>query len=104
MSNGAARPVEGALPAECDRLELAVRRLMEDYARWRKRTLAAERRVQELEATLAELSAGVIDPLTLNERIQRLEAENQALSDRLRRAATHVERLMARIHFLEGES
>ncbi len=100
--SSAARPRPG-FPTEWDTLELAVRRLLDDYQALRRRALAAERRVRELEAALTQLGSGAVDPLALQDRCQQLEVENRALHARLDEAAERVRRLLARTHFLEEE-
>lgn len=90
-------------PAEWDRLELAVRRLLDEYAACRRRAEAAERRVAELEAALHQVAGGAVDPLALNERLATLEAENRALTERLERARLGVGRLVARLQFMEED-
>lgn len=91
-----------ARPAAWDRLELAVRRLMDDYMAQQARAAAAEARSQELETTLASIAGGGPDPIELNRRIAELEAENRNLLERLQRARAEIERIMARLQFLEG--
>lgn len=103
MSNGGADPRRPALPAEWDQLELAVRRLLEDYDQWRRRALAAEKRVENLEATLRDVTEGKVDPVALGKRIEVLEAENRKLRERLGRAGETVDRILARLQFLEEE-
>lgn len=90
-------------PPEWDRLELAVRRLLDDHQGYRRRARAAEQRVQELEGTLSALTEGRLDPLVLEQRIAALEGENRALQDRLDRARAQLQRMMARLQFLEEE-
>lgn len=90
-------------PAEWDQLELAVRRLMDEYQQWKRRALAAEARLREVEATLREVSSGALDPVALTERIEALEAENRDLRNRLGRARETIERILARLQFLEEE-
>lgn len=96
-------PRPGVRRAEWDRLELAVRRLLEDYQLSRNRAGNAERRIAELEAALETLAGGGPDPIALRERLVDLEAENQELRERLGRARQEVERIMARLQFLEGQ-
>ncbi len=101
MSNVAsARP---GLPPEVDGLELAVRRLLESHQLLRRRALAAERRVRELDATLTQLRSAGDDPLALRRRIEELETANRTLQARLEEGAERVRRLLARTHFLEEE-
>ncbi len=100
--SSAGRPRPG-FPTEWDSLELAVRRLLEDYRALRRRTAAAEDRVRELEAALAQLGSGAVDALALQARAEQLEAQNRALQARVDDAAERVRRLLARTHFLEEE-
>lgn len=93
------RPVR---PGTWDRLELSVRRLMDDYQVLKARAASAEARSQELEATLASISGDGPDPIELNRRIVELEAENRHLLERLQSARAEIERIMARLQFLEG--
>ncbi len=100
--SSAARPRPG-FPPEWDSLELAVRRLLDDYQSARRRATSAERRLRELEAAFAQLRSGDVDPLALHGRVEQLEAENRALQARLQEAAERVRRLLARTQFLEEE-
>ncbi len=100
--SSAGRPRPG-FPTEWDALELAIRRLLDDHQTLRRRAAAAERRIRELEAALAQLGSGAVDPLALQARTQQLEAENEALRARLEQAADRVRRLLARANFLEEE-
>ncbi|HEX6940692.1 MAG TPA: hypothetical protein VF158_14850 [Longimicrobiales bacterium] len=86
---------------EWDRLELSVRRLLDDYERWRDRARRAERRVAELEAALRDVAGGELDPLAMAAQIEHLQAENRDLLDRLGQARARVARLMDRLRFLE---
>lgn len=90
-------------PAGWDRLEVAVRRLMEDYQLQRAQVLDAQARIAELEIALAELAGGGPDPIELRERIDQLEKENRILSERLNMARSAVEKIMSRLSFLEGQ-
>lgn len=90
-------------PPEWDALELAVRRLLETHDALRRRTQIAERRVRELESALGRVSSGALDPLQLSERASTLERENRDLIERVARANALVERIAARINFLEAE-
>lgn len=87
--------------AEWDRLELVVRRLLDDYDRWRRRAVAAEARVRELDAALREVTEGKLDPLALAARIEALERENGALRERLGEARERIDRILSRLRFVE---
>jgi predicted RNase H-like nuclease (RuvC/YqgF family) len=102
-SSGGARIPRVTPPAEWDRLELAVRRLLDEHATCRRRAEAAERRAAELEAALQQVTGGAVDPLEMNARIEALEAENRALRERLEQARRAVGRLLARLDFLEAD-
>ncbi len=101
MSNGAGRAA--VIPPEWDRLELGVRRLIDDHKGWRRRARAAEQRVQELEATLRDLTSGVLDPEVLSARVQTLEEENRSLRQRVDLAREGVRRVLGRLQFLEED-
>jgi len=103
VSSGGPRIARVSAPAEWDRLELAVRRLLDEYAACRRRAEAAERRAAELEATLQEVSAGAVDPFELRERVDALEAENRSLRERLEQARAGVGRIVARLQFMEDD-
>jgi len=90
-------------PGEWDRLELAVRRLLDEYAACRRRADAAEQRIVELETALHAVAAGAVDPLELRDRVDALEAENRSLRERLERARAGVGRIVARLQFMEDD-
>lgn len=90
-------------PPEWDALELSVRRLLETHDALQRRTQTAERRVRELESALGRVSSGALDPLELSERAATLERENRELIDRLARANALVERIAARLNYLEAD-
>lgn len=94
---------EADLP-ELDRLERTIRRLLDEYDGLVARVGAADNRVRELELALRNVSAGLIDPVSLAERTRELEAENQDLVDRLKRARESVLRILARMRFNEEEA
>lgn len=101
MSNAApeAKPV---VPG-WDRLELTIRRLMDDHDAWRRRAQSAETRVRELEAALQDVSTGRLDPVAMSARAQSLERENRLLNRRVRKAHAAVERILNRIQFVEDD-
>ena len=84
-------------------LEAVVRRMMDDHEALRRRALAAEKRVRELESALAEVSTGRLDPLEVSARAQSLERENRLLSRRMNSARETVERILSRIQFVEED-
>jgi hypothetical protein len=86
-----------------ERLELAVRRLLESQDALRRRAQAAETRIRELEAGLADVNAGRLDPVALSERAQLLERENRALESRLAQARETVQRILTRLRFAEED-
>lgn len=92
-----------APPPEWDALELSVRRLLDAHDALRRRLDAAEARVRELETAVGRISSGALDPLALSERAGTLERQNRELRERLGRASAVVERIAARLNFLEAE-
>lgn len=92
----------GSLP-EWDRLEIAARRLLTDYATNRDRARTAEKRVGELERAVRDLSKGGVDPVQLHRDIERLETENHELAERIERADERLRRILARLQFIEDE-
>lgn len=103
MSNAGDEGPRRGRSTDWDRIELAVRRLLDDYQKHRNRADTAEARILELEEALQTLSGGGPDPIVLGERISKLEIENAALRDRLRQAHAEVERIIARLQFMEGQ-
>jgi predicted RNase H-like nuclease (RuvC/YqgF family) len=102
VSNAAARSESPTVP-EWDRLELTVRRLMEDHEAWRRRALAAEKRIRELETALRDVSEGTLDPVAVSDRASVLERENRQLTRRMRQAHETVERILNRLQFAEED-
>lgn len=83
------------------RLEAAVRSLLDEHVAWRSRAAAAERRIHELEAALSAMSSGRLDPIGLAEQLRSCEHENRMLRDRIDRATEVIDRIQARLQFLE---
>ena len=102
MASAGAEP-SPVLPAEWNTLELAVRRLLEQHDAMRRRTEQAEQRTRELEAALGAVADGNLDPVALSERADALTRENRLLTDRLAEANALVERIVARLNYLEAE-
>lgn len=101
-SNVAADPQTVEL-AELDRLELALRRLLDAYEAQQQQIRQAQARVAELERALQDVGTGVLDPMELGARVQELESENHTLRERLRNAEALVQRIHTRLQFLEDE-
>lgn len=86
-----------------DRLETAV-----EAALTRIETLQSELRTSreksvEMETLLRKFTGGEEAPSSLLSRLQRLEDENGVLTERLRKGRDGVQRLLARIRFLEEQ-
>jgi predicted RNase H-like nuclease (RuvC/YqgF family) len=101
VSNGAPRDVaeRQGLPA----LEAAVSRTVEELRELRKRNAEAVRRSDELQALLEKFQSGSESPERMTERLERLESENRDLRARIAQGRDGVERLLARIQFLEDQ-
>lgn len=84
-------------------VETAVGRLLEEMDLLRERTLRAETRVRDVEALLRRFTRGDEDPARLQRRAGELETENDELRARIVEARETVERLLARIRFLEEQ-
>lgn len=101
MSSGAAEPARSG--PEWDRLELNVRRLLDAHESVRLKLQQAETRIQDLQAALADVSGGKLDPVALADKVRAYERENQELHQRLTQARETVERIRSRLQFLEEE-
>ncbi|MGH7507396.1 MAG: hypothetical protein ACRELX_17210 [Longimicrobiales bacterium] len=92
-----------ALPPELDRLELNLRRLIDEHDRLKRRAAAAAERIRELEVALEDVASGDLDPVALAAHAQAMERDNRELRTRLNEAHETVERIRARLQFLEEE-
>ena len=102
MSNGEgneAAQERCGLPA----LESAVTRTLEELRGARRRAADAERRSADLEALLQSFESGTASPFEMKQRLARIEEENRDLRERIARSRETVERLLARIRFLEDQ-
>ena len=101
MSNGAPKdsPERQGLPA----LEAMVARAVDELRGLRERSSAATSRTAELEALLGGFQSGADSPQQMKERLDRIEAENLELRARVGQALETVERLLARVRFLENQ-
>jgi chromosome segregation ATPase len=93
-------PAEGAA---FDQLEGAIDQALTQVSELRQRTRAAESRTGELESLLERFSSGQENPGDYEERLRTLEALNGDLVGRLEKGREGVERLLARIRFLEEQ-
>src|SRR5687768_4627436 len=96
-SNGA----DVRLPGEWSELELAVRRMLDEYAAMKVRLEQTEARCNELEGALQNFSSGSVDPVDVQKRVELLTRENQELRRRLGQAHERVTRVMDRLRFAE---
>lgn len=84
-------------------IETAVERLLERLAEAERRRAISEARRSEVEALLREMSGGSIDPAEMAERLQAMEAENDDFRSRIERGLERVDRLLARVRYLEDQ-
>ncbi len=85
------------------RLERAVGELLDEVDRLRGQSSRSEARVRDLEGLLRRFTKGEDDPARLLARLARVEAENEDLKGRIQEGRDGVERLLARIRFLEDQ-
>lgn len=85
------------------RLEGAVGQLLDRLARVRGRAEAAEARNAELTQLVQRFTGDEEDAGQLLTRLKRLEEENAELRGRLDQGRAGVERMIARIRFLENQ-
>lgn len=84
-------------------LETQVGRVLEEMQRLRERARKAERRATDAEALLRNFTTGKDDPAGLRRRMRDMEDENEGLRSRIQEGREGVERLLARIRFLEEQ-
>lgn len=84
-------------------LDGAVGAVLDEVARLRSTLREREARIREAESLLAELSEGEESPVRMRRRIDRLQEENAELRARLQEGRDGVERLLAKIRFLEEQ-
>lgn len=85
------------------RLDEAVGAVLDRLERTEARLQEAEERSRELEAILERFRSGEEDPAEVVRRAERLAEENEALRKRLDEGRGVVERIRARIRFLEEQ-
>ena len=85
------------------RLDEAVGRMMDELELLRGRVRRAEAQARDAQALLRRFSKGDDDPAQQHDRMMALEEENRELRERLEKGREGIERLLARIRFLEEE-
>src|SRR5512145_1450470 len=85
------------------RLEAAVSRALERIHQLESQLQESRNRSGELDSLLGRITAGELPPSSLLEGMRALEAENADLRQRLAGARERVERLLAKIRFLEEQ-
>lgn len=86
-----------------DRLEAAVEAALARVEALRSELRTSKEKATEMEALLRKFTGGEEDPSSLLSRLQRLEDENGVLTERLRKGRDGVQRILARIRFLEEQ-
>ena len=102
MSSGAANEAAAerqGLPA----LEAAVGRTIDELRQLRERAAGSAKRTAELEVLLVGFQSGAYSPEEMKQRLDRAEGENRELRARIGQALETVERLLARVQFLEDQ-
>ncbi|NNF13609.1 MAG: hypothetical protein HKN72_10305 [Gemmatimonadetes bacterium] len=86
------------------RLEDAVGELLDRLAQTRVRAHAAEQKQAELAELVQRFTGNEHEAEQIMTRLKALETENEDLRSRLERGRKGVERMIARIRFLESQS
>jgi predicted nuclease with TOPRIM domain len=86
-----------------DRLEAAVDAALARVERLQGELGAARAQAGEMKTLLQKFTGGEEDPAQFMSRLQRLEDENGVLTERLRKGREGVQKLLARIRFLEEQ-
>ncbi len=98
-SNGS----DGGARAATKRLKVAVVAALAEIDRLRGQVSRAETQGAELNEMLRGVAAGEQSPRDMIDRLHVLEEENRDLRERLFEGRTAVDRLLARIQFLEDQ-
>lgn len=85
------------------RLEGATARALERLATLERQVIESRRRTAELDGMMTDMTSGGVPASALMDRLRALEAENGDLKRRLGGARERVERLLAKIRFLEEQ-
>ncbi len=103
MSNSEAPRADAMDRQALQRLEGAVGRLLSEVVQLRARARKSEARVRDVEALLRRFTTGEEDAMRLQDRLAALSDENRELRNRMEEGREGVERLLARIRFLEEQ-
>ncbi len=104
MSNKEDKAKKGGSEVKAlDKLEKAVIEAVSQMKGLRSRLDDALGEGTQTKELLRKFTEGEEDPAELLDRLGRLEVENQELLERLKRGKEGVERLLARIRFLEEQ-
>ncbi len=104
-ARGGAGPSSGAAggASRMESLAEAVGRAVEAVREARRRAASAEERARRSDELLRQFVGGERDPVALSGRLSELEAENEMLRARVDKGRREVDRVLARIRFLENE-
>ncbi|NNK62775.1 MAG: hypothetical protein HKO98_06140 [Gemmatimonadetes bacterium] len=86
-----------------DAVDAAVGRAVARVRELEARARSADERAAEVEALLEKMASGEENPVQMKDELDRLQRENVDLRGRLDRGREGVERLLARIRFLEEQ-
>lgn len=84
-------------------LERAVGRMLDGLAHMRKRVEAAEARSAELDELVRRFTGNQVETDGLLARLKQLEDDNMDLRGRLDEGRAGIDRLLAKIRFLENQ-
>jgi hypothetical protein len=85
------------------RLEQVVARALQRIRDLESRLAEAERRATDLDQVLFDVTGGDLEPTVFVDSLRGLREENEQLRERLARGRDGVERLLAKIRFLEEQ-
>ena len=102
MSRSVDSQPDGAVSA-FNAVEAAVERALTRLRQSEAHAQAADERSAELETLLERMASGEESPAQMSDELTRLQKENADLRERLDQGRAGVERLLARIRFLEEQ-
>jgi len=89
--------------AAFDALEHAIDEVLDRLAWLHERAALAEEKGEDLQNLLHRFTGAEVDPAQMIARLRKLEVENADLLSRLEQGRATVDRLLAKIKFLEGQ-